>query len=656
MRERFNGQQRRRLDGSQFRVFALCVAMTLWLCPAKLFGYGSADHARIPSLLIRMPQLREPIRRMIRENMEYAIIGALLQDSGNLRGAELERCAGPDGTLDPGKVAEILRKRKHPVKKIADEIAKWGLAGQWPWMSSHNPLTPDWYVDSIRGALREGNAEKAAFLCGAVTHLSECLVGYHGRAMAGHGRTGKKYRREIDMAGRPPVTDFDAALKRAIETLTSDELDEDLGAWYRDYIGRRCAEWYPKVLRWRIEDQDARTPEHFRRRGELGLFESSHVLKFCVKVCNQAVEAARQDRLNGADVLLVVHTGLRDGANLSYLSLMAKNGISYEFRAATTVQDMSRYKAVVVLAGMYLKGMDDFFRALGAYAHNGGRIVLVGEPAFGSESAAPREFAFLKDSPNVKWTGRGVDKRYENHVFIMDALRGFWGEGRISTDAAETSRTLCALAEEFREKVGFRHVAPQARLSDADRRRANVIFDFVDRLAGLSGGWIDLAGTRVERKIPFDMRKLVSRDIDGRPIIKPVSGDACGEVPLPGATKPWRGVLFESARRTVFLAAKIRLPRDASRIALSFSYRIWENRGGTRRLQLFMRCAGTRRCLLDERIRDNRSEAGSVKAYSFDLTAWAGREIELEFDLRNVGVYAYRGTSVLGEPRILVVE
>jgi len=298
-------------------------------------------------------------------------------------------------------------------------------------MSSHDPLTPEWYADAIHDAIAEKNGKKVAFLCGAVTHLAECLIGYHSRAMAVHGPTGKKYRSQIEMGGRAPRIDFRAAQKHAIESFADAELGESLEAWYRRYLAQRYSVWYPQVLRWRIADEEPGTPEHLGRATELGLFESAGVLKFCVKLFNEAIDGPREDRYSGADALIVVHSGLRDGAHLSYLSLMARNGIPYEVCASPVVPELSKYRAVVVLAGRYQEGMRAFAAKIAAYVSAGGHVVFVGEPVFGEEREPP-EWAHAKSSARCRQIRRDVAQMYENHVFIMDTLREFWGRNRIN--------------------------------------------------------------------------------------------------------------------------------------------------------------------------------------------------------------------------------
>jgi len=616
------------------------LGLTCLLClfGHDLLGYGSNMHKELPFLVADMPPLKEPVRSMMRNHAAYARIGGLLQDSGNLRRGEIESCTRLDGTLDPVKVVAILRKRRHPVAKIADEIEAWGIAGQWQWMSSHDPVTPEWYADAIHDAIVEGNGKKVAFLCGAVTHLAECLIGYHSRAMAAHGAAGRKLRREIEMAGRAPRIDFHAAQKIAIKSLTKMELGESLEAWYRRYLSERYLKWYPKVLQWRIADEEPGTPEHLKRANELGLFESMHVLKFCVKVFNEAVDGPPKDRYRGADVLVVLQTGLRDGAHLSYLTLMAKNGISYEMCSGHVAPDLSIYKAVIVLAGRYQMGLRVFFTNLAAYIMDGGNAVIVGEPAFGPEGP-PGAWLGLKNGGRIKWTRRDVASTYENHVFVTDALRAFWGAGRVATDAAEPPESLRELAIDYKRKLSYRHMEGAIEFSKKNKAGAEICFDFVTGLADCTGGWIDLDGSRTERKIPFDVQELTAREIDGRPIIKTAPGE--------------RDVLFESGRRIVLLSKELRLPEGAARIVLSFSYRLTDSRRGTRRLQLLLsRAAGTPTCLLDDRIKGD----DTTKAYALDLTKHAGQTVTLEFRLRNVGIYNYVGRSLLVEPVVLTLD
>lgn len=618
------------------RPCALALAGLLSLAGRDAAGYGSNHHAALPFLVADMPQLREPVKGMIKSHAKYARIGAALQDSGNLRRGELDSCTRRDGMLDSAKVVDILRKRRHPVAQIADEVAQWGMAEQWAWMSSHDPLTPEWYADAIHEAIAEKNGKKVAFMCGAVTHLAECLIGYHSRAMAVHGPSGKTYRREIEMGGRAPRIDFDAAQKQAIDSFAKEEQDESLEAWHRRYLAQRYSVWYPQVLRWRIADEEPGTPEHLRRATELGLFESVNVLKFCVKLFNEAIEGPRRDRYSGADVLVVVHSGLRDGAHLSYLSLMAKNGIPYEVCASPAVPELSKYRAAVVLAGRYQKGMRAFASRLAEYLNRGGQVVLVGEPVFGQEGEAP-EWADVRDSDRLKRSRRGVEQSYENHVLIMDALRAFWGADRVPANAAETPESLCALAREYRRKVSYRHIERPVEISDEEEPSMAIFLDLASGLADCTGGWIDLDGSRAEHKIPFDMAELAARAIDGRPIIKAVPDEG--------------SILFESGRRIVFLAKEVRLPDRAAKIVLGLSYRLTDSRRGTRRLQLFAsQRAGEPTCLLDDRIRGD----NTVKDYALDLTRYAGRSVKLELRLRNTGIYNYVGRSLLVKPRILI--
>ena len=616
----------------------LALTCTLCLLGQDLMGYGSGTHRELPFLVADMPQLKEPVRRMIKEHAEYARIGGLLQDSGNLKRNELASCMRQDGTLDSAKVIALLRKRRHPVAKIADDIESWGIAGQWQWMGSHDPVTPEWYADAIHEAIVEGDGKKVAFLCGVVTHLAECLVGYHSRAMAVHGVGGKKLRREIEMAGRAPRIDFRAAHKVAIESFTDAELSESLETWYRRYLSERYSKWYPKVLQWRIADEEPGTPEHLKHANELGLFESANVLKFCVKLFNEAVDGPPKARYRGADVLVVVQTGLRDGAHLSYVTLMPKNGISYEMCSGHVAPDLSKYKAVVVLAGRYQRGIRAFFTNLATYVMGGGHAVIVGEPTFGPKGP-PKAWLELKAPDRIKWSRRDVGDAYENHVFVMDALRTFWGADRVSTDAAEPPESLSELARDYKRKLSYRQVVGGIELSAKDRAGAEVCFDFAAGLADCSGGWIDLDGSRVSRKMPFNAQELAARKIDGRPTI--------------GAEPGERSILFESGRRIAFLSKELRLPDGMARTVMSFAYRLTDSRRGTRRIQLLLTgAAGAPTCLLDDRIRGD----DMTKAYALDLSKYAGQTVMLEFRLRNVGIYNYVGRSLLVEPMVLTLD
>ena len=621
--------------------------LTIFLSTSFLFGYGSADHLVIAKLVADMPQLKAPIAKILKANAEYLRAGALFPDGGSLKVGELAACFDSTGALDADKVVVVLKKKNF---RLAEELATWQIADQWPWMSSHNPAAPDWYVDAIHKALIEGNDKKTAFLCGAVTHLSECLVGYHSRAMGAHGATGKKYKKQIQMGGDAMAFNFPQAYASVSRKFSENELKQNLADWYRCYLFQRY-ERYANVLQWKIADENLPTPEHAKKGEELAQEETIAVFKFCVKLFNEAATDPFKPHYNGAEVLIIVHAGLANGANLSYFTLMSKNNITYEFCSQTLMPDLSKYKAVIVLAGFYQPGMRACWESLANYIKSGGKVILVGTPVFGPEGTD--EFKSLANAANLKWCRDNVDYRYDNHRFVMDALRQFWGEARINQDAADSPKWLCDLAEQYAAKIAYHHCAKTMELSDTARAKMRILFDFSARLADCRGGWINLDGTITEKVLPFDMEELVDRPIDSRPIIKLVTIEQKPEDALPEQSSSRQRILFESSRQIVFLTRELSLPLMKP-IILSFSYNLRGRTKPARHLQVTVEDKAKKiTCLLDQRI-EAAGKTKVVKSYNFDISAWAGQKIKIDFRLRNVGRYTYVADSFLESPALWI--